>query len=69
MVLPTMVEWEHEGTASTVVVAATSTASDIVGDVPTGAVAQDGVAVLQVACKPSGTFVGHPQNHLQKELT
>jgi hypothetical protein len=66
MVLTAAGMGEHEST--TTVVVATGTAVGTVGGCPTITV-KDDVAAAQVACRPGGTLVEHPQNHLQKVLT
>jgi hypothetical protein len=50
--------WEHEGTSTTEVAAAST-----MGDGPT-VVAEDDAAIPLVKCKLSGTLVEHPHNYL-----
>jgi hypothetical protein len=66
--LPAMVEWEHDGATTAAVEAAAHTTDDILGDGPT-TIAEDDADVPQVAYRPGGTLVGHPQNHLPNVLT
>jgi hypothetical protein len=63
-----MVEWEHKGTAAVAEAAASTVVADILDDFPTTAV-EDDAAIPHVACRPGGTLVGYPQNHLSKVLT
>jgi hypothetical protein len=58
------VKWEHEGT----ITAMAGTTADTVGDCHTAAM-EVGADVPHVACRPRGTLVVHPLNHLLKVLT